>query len=352
MAEDLRENPPEHVSEKVGGPEGGTSGSNRRTRLTATLVLIATVPMLLLSGLILILFYISPVRFESLLARLPGETAIRTVLIFAPVTLLAIIVLALLYAFEKPAMEVTRPQVVRTQKLEREPLLLLAGLDVRRIAWWVFLLTSIGLLFLIPVRSAAFLSPEVFESFLSRFPGGRLISSLVHLGPVILLIIEMLALALFIGARVKRWGGERENAMPGMKWLRKVGPTRLAVGMVLAFSLPILLLSLASLFLFFTRAEAFLRRIAGLSGETALRMGLIFIPACLIIVVVLALLFLIKGQSEVEMVPDRMITTTSSGSSSWDIFLWYLSWIFVWTIALAGATILGLVTGTGVLVLK
>jgi hypothetical protein len=352
MAEDPQQISPERFKEEAGGPGGRIFGGSRGTRLTATLVLIATVPMLLLSGLVLILFYVSPTRFESLLAHLPGEAAIRTVLIFAPVTLLAIIVLALLYAFEKPTAEVTRPQVVRVRESRRESLSLFAQLDVQRFAWWILLLTSFGLLFLVPVRSAAFLSPELFERFLSRFPGERLLSTLVHWGPLILLIIVMIAVAVFIGARMRRAGGEREVIMPGMRWLRKVGPARLAVVIVLTFSLPILLLSLASLFLFFTRAEVFLKWISGLSGEIALRMGLIFIPASLIIVVVLALLFLIKGRSEAEALPGHMLTTNGDGSSSWDVFLWYLSWIFVWTIAQAGSTILGLIMGMGVLLLR
>ena len=96
--------------ENVTNEEGKATASF--TRITATAVLVIAIPSLLLSSSALAVFYLAPDRFESILARLPGEAAIRTVLIFAPVTLLAIIVLALLYAFEKPPVELTRPVVV------------------------------------------------------------------------------------------------------------------------------------------------------------------------------------------------------------------------------------------------
>ena len=130
------------------------------------MVLIAAIPMLLLSSLALIVFYAAPERFDSILARLPGETAIRTILIFAPVTLLAIIVLALLYAFEKPSTEVTRPQVLQSSDAAREPMTWMDRLNIQRIVWWVLLLTFVILLMLIPIRAAAFLSPACLQTSL------------------------------------------------------------------------------------------------------------------------------------------------------------------------------------------
>ncbi len=74
----------------------------QRSRVVATLVLVPAVPMLLLSIASLGLFYLAPVRFGQLISRLPGESLIRTALVFAPATLFAIVVLATLYAVEKP----------------------------------------------------------------------------------------------------------------------------------------------------------------------------------------------------------------------------------------------------------
>ncbi len=322
------------------------------TRWAASAVLIVAIPLLLLSSLALAVFYAAPTRFESILARLPGEAAIRTVLIFAPVTLLAIIVLALLYAFEKPSVEVTRPQVAHPLDAVREPATWFGKLDIQRITWWILLLTFTILLVLIPVRSAAFLSPTLFENFLGRYPGEKLLDFVIHYGPIILVAVEAIAVLLFVGVRIKPRGGEREILMPGMRWLRKVGPTRLAVGTVLIFSLPILLVSLTSLILFFIQTERFVNLINRLPGEVPLRMGLIFIPASLIIVVALAVLFLIRQRSGLEMPSEGIGSTVMRGRVNWGLLLWYLSWILTWVIGLSGATIGGLVVGVMVLILR
>ena len=95
MTDDMRSSRRDHEM-------GSGFGNTGPTRLVATLVLIPTVPMLLASIAALALFYIAPVRFGNLINRLPGETFIRTALFFAPATLFAVVVLAALYALEKP----------------------------------------------------------------------------------------------------------------------------------------------------------------------------------------------------------------------------------------------------------
>ena len=72
------------------------------SKFVATAVLVPAVPMLLLSIASLGLFYLAPVRFGEIISRLPGKSLIRTALVFAPATLFAIVVLALLYAVEQP----------------------------------------------------------------------------------------------------------------------------------------------------------------------------------------------------------------------------------------------------------
>jgi hypothetical protein len=75
-------------------------------------VLIPAVPLLLISVAALAVFYTMPTRFNAWLSRLPGDDLLRTALIFAPATLVAIIVMAVLYANDAPrreAVEATRP---------------------------------------------------------------------------------------------------------------------------------------------------------------------------------------------------------------------------------------------------
>ncbi|MEJ2571866.1 MAG: hypothetical protein P8Y98_15135 [Anaerolineales bacterium] len=66
---------------------GGANDAGRTPRLVATLVLVPSVPMLIVSIAALALFYLAPTRFGNLIDRLPGETFIRTALVFAPATL-------------------------------------------------------------------------------------------------------------------------------------------------------------------------------------------------------------------------------------------------------------------------
>ena len=85
MTQDRQQKKPEGGMDpikRVGGEEQTSASSY--TRLAATVILVVAVPLLLLSSSALAFFYIAPTRFESFLARLPGEAAIRTVLIFAP----------------------------------------------------------------------------------------------------------------------------------------------------------------------------------------------------------------------------------------------------------------------------
>jgi hypothetical protein len=340
------------TSQIEGMEKEGSIAVSHYTRWAASAVLVMAVPLLLFSSLALVIFYAAPARFESILSRLPGEAAIRTVLIFAPVTLLAIIVLAVLYAFEKPSVEVTRPQVVRSMDVLREPITWFDKLNIQRITWWILLLTFAMLLVLIPARSAAFLSPTRFENFLGRYPGKEALNFIVHSGPIVLLVVEVFAVILFVGTRIKPMANEREVLMPGMRWLRKIGPTRLSVGIVLVFSLPILLVSFTSLFLFFTRTESLLLWIDRLPGEVPIRMGLVFIPVSLIIVVALAVLFLIRQRSSMDVLSREPSAPSKGLKFNLDLLLWYLTWILAWVITLASATIVGLVIGLMVLILR
>ena len=86
-------------------PERTRASRPRRgstTRWVAGLLLVPSVPLLLLSVAALGLFYVAPQRFGELLERLPGDQYLRSALAFAPAVLLAFVVLAILYALERP----------------------------------------------------------------------------------------------------------------------------------------------------------------------------------------------------------------------------------------------------------
>jgi hypothetical protein len=135
-------------------------------------------------------------------------------------------------------------------------------------------------------------------------------------------------------------------------WLGKVGPERLAVGTVLLFIIPMLIISLVALTGFLARPSRVLDLLTQLPKEVILRLGLLFLPSSLFIVVVLAVLFL----------PRRLLSDGSrermfkqSGSFIDRISqsaITYGSWILYGGLAVALAVILGLVVGVVVLLLR
>ena len=182
------------------------------TRLLATLVLIPTVPMLFASVAALALFYIAPVRFGNLIGRLPGETFIRTALFFAPATLFAVVVLATLYALEKP---------VDAAPSERIP----GRLPWPQARWaaWVTLVPVVpALLASTALLGLSFVSPGRFDRLIEPLPGERFIRPMVLPLPLLLFGIALVA---------------TYYAIP-----RKPGLARLAVSVVLIVEVPMLLL--------------------------------------------------------------------------------------------------------------
>jgi hypothetical protein len=336
----------------TGSSNRASNGGARYTRIAATIVLLVASPMLLLSGSALALFYASPDRFNNILARLPGEAAIRTMLIFAPAALLAIIVLALLYAIEPPTLEITRPQPVPK-----------AGTITSEIGWltyerrvsissWLLLLTIPVTLLIVSVRSASFLSPAQFDNFIGRIPGGSLLEFFIGAGFILLLAAGLVGLIVFSGLNVGERGEDRRFSLKVRSWLERIGPERLAVGTVLLFSLPMLILSLLGLTGFLARPSRVLDLLTQLPKEVILRLGLLFLPSSLFIVVVLAVLFL----------PRRLLTEGARerlfrpAGSHIDRFFQYLvsygSWILYGGLTVALAVVLGLVVGVIVLLLR
>jgi uncharacterized membrane protein len=162
----------------------------------------------------------------------------------------------------------------------------------------------------------------------------------------------LLGVLLYSGGREQVEVRERSFAHKVRDWIGNIGPERLAVGAVLLFSIPMLVISLLALTGFFLRPTRVLDLLTQLPKEVILRLGLLFVPSSLFIVVVLAVLFL----------PRRLIAEVSRMSSSdsipstFDKIFQYLtsygSWILLGGLTVALAIFLGLVVGVVVLMLR
>ena len=239
------------------------------TRLLATLVLIPTVPMLLASVAALALFYLAPTRFGNLLSRLPGDDVIRMALVFAPATLLATAILALLYAIEAP------PEAApRTREEGRAAPARWSALQLAR---WALTLAVPALFLAVSVSVLSFVAPSRFESFIERLPGTSYLWMGIRAAPALALgvVLAAVSLALFSGGRA----GQRDLL-------------RLSVGLILLPTVPMFLLSLAALAFFQFFPGRFASLIARLPEEAFLRLVLLAAPAILIVVLILAGLYL------------------------------------------------------------
>lgn len=277
------------------GQVGSDGGSNVSSRMVATLVLISTVPMLVASIAALALFYLAPTRFGNLIARLPGETFIRTALVFAPATLFAVVVLAALYALEKPERDRIPPRLVTG--LER-PALLKEGrrllLNSTRIARVVLVSAVPALLFSTALWALSFISPGRFDRLMEPLPGDRFLRPLVGVAPIFLFVVVLVAAYA---------GDQRAQRRVVIERL-----TRKAVNAVLVSAVPALLLSLAVFALSFLSSDGFERLVKRLPFDEFVRLALAFAPAVLLAVVLLALLYLRRPQPE-SVTPSKEVRT-------------------------------------------
>ena len=140
-----------------------------RTRMLASLVLVPAVPLLLASVVALAAFYAAPHRFGAWLAKLPGDTYLRTALIFAPASLLAVVVMATLYLRDSSRDEMRGAQVetglaraARLSLLVSGPLLALTGMH----------------------RAALYLDAERVNRWLDALPGTTYLTQVLDLAPL------------------------------------------------------------------------------------------------------------------------------------------------------------------------
>lgn len=251
--------------------------SSRATRAVAVLVLIPGIPMLLASVAALVLFYLAPDRLGRLLARLPGQDVIRTLLFFAPVTLFAVVVLAILYARDQPRIPppVPQPTLRRAAPVTAwllsitVPLLLTSG-----VAW-----------------AARFLAPGRFGRMLEALPGTEYLQHLVSVAPPMLLAIVVATLLAHLSGLRQR----AEAAEAAISWSAlPLALAKLAATLVLLPSLPLLLLSSAGLALYYFEPDLLLTIAAKLSQATVLRLGVLIFPLSLLALIFLAGLILVS----------------------------------------------------------
>ena len=260
------------------------------TRWAAGAVLLLSMPMLLGSLGALLLFYLSPERFNALLTRLPGDQFIRSSLAFAPASLFAVVILATLYILERPREPALAPELEPTQpgaavraRSRREALLKWSF----RLAVAAFLGSTFTLLL-------SFVAPGRFWDLLSFLPGQQYIRWLVQIAPG-------LAFLWLVGTRalsIKSREVEPLTARPFLPF------SRFTVGLVLSVSIPLFLASVAALGLFYLSPERFEALLLRISEGSFLRLTLISAPALLLAVVLLAGLYLLGRSWESPPVSD------------------------------------------------
>lgn len=255
-------------------PAQGAANQKVPTRLLAILALVPTVPMLLASVGALALFYVAPTRFDGWIARLPGESFIRAALFFAPATLFAVVVLAALYALERPVEAVPQPLLKQPSGDRLRPLV---GLAAR----WALAPSAVGLLGSVAVWGLSFAAPGRFAAFIDPLPGTRYLERLVDLAPMGFLVLFLALTILAVGKLPGESPGQRRSRL-----------LRLGMILTLTFTVPALFGALLALALSVVDADSFTRLLERLPMESIVRVGLIFTPAVLFAVVFLALLVL------------------------------------------------------------
>ncbi|MEW6568458.1 MAG: hypothetical protein AB1449_09910 [Chloroflexota bacterium] len=255
-----------------------TRGSSRATRTVAVLVLIPGIPLLLASVAALVLFYLAPDRLARLLAQLPGQEIIRTILFFAPVTLFAVVILAVLYARDEP-----RVPASTAHRVPSAPIPLTA---------WLLWITVPLLLISGAAWAARFIAPGRFGSLLDPLPGTTYLQWLVSAAPPLLLAIVVGTLVVHVVRRAPLPAAVEVEAAPWSSLSLTLA--KMAAGLVLLPAIPLLLLSSGGLLLYYFQPDL-LAAIAGkLSQATVLRLGVLVFPVSLLALIFLAGLTLVS----------------------------------------------------------
>jgi len=255
------------------------------SKLVATLVLVPAIPMLLLSVVSLGLFYLAPVRFGEIISRLPGESLIRTALVFAPATLFAIVVLAVLYAVEQPVEGRVR---TRSPGIDQPTRILL-----QQTSRWLLTPVVLASILSLGLWALSFVSPTRFDRLLAPLPGDSYWKPLVPIAPWLLFPLTMLLAYLTFNTAAKEDISTEKRARKRSRSLLDS-----SVSAILTFALPALLASSAALIGYVLRPERVSSILERLPFDSLVRLILLFAPPTLFAVVVLAVLFLLGSRRE------------------------------------------------------
>lgn len=256
------------------------------SKFVATLVLVPAVPMLLLSVVSLGLFYLAPVRFGEIISRLPGESVIRTTLVFAPATLFAIVVLAILYAVEQPV----EVQARLRRRVQRKPV----GDVLKRTGQWLLGPTALASIVSLGLWALSFVSQDRYNRLLAPLPGDSYWKPFVPLAPWLLFPLTLLLAYLAFGPGAPRELPSTDDR--GRERRRSMLDT--SVSVLLAFALPALLASSAALIAYRLQPDRIGDLLARLPFDSLVRLLLIFAPPTFFSVVMLAGLFLMGSRRE------------------------------------------------------
>lgn len=318
-------------------PSGSTRPSARlpgrtrsASRAIALVVLVPTVPLLLLSVTALAAFYLAPERFTALLERLPGTEFLRVALIFSPVTLFGVVLLAVLYALEPVR---ARPEAEARPAPDGAPALRLLASAALAVGLPLLLLSAAGWVL-------SFVAPGRFGQLVEHLPGKAVLTAALPYAPFILLIL--CAGAVLILASGPAW---RRPHLPDI--------TRWSVRLILLASLPLLGLTIGGLSLFYAQPEWGERLVAKLGVSAFVKIGLVFAPAVLVALVGLASLYLARTravQSPAEMTTTNGETPTATVEAP-ARFGW-AAWALVAALAASSMAALGVTLAVVYLLLR
>jgi hypothetical protein len=292
----------------------------------ALFVLVPALPMLLLSVLALAAFYLKPDRFTALLERLPGTEFLRVALIFAPATLFGVVLLAALYALEP-----TAPRPAEQMPARR------SGVSAGRMLASVAFAVSLPLLLLSAGGWVlSFVAPGRFAMLTEPLPGTDLLKSALPSLPFIFLIICVGAVLV-----LARGAGRRPLDAPDV--------TRWSVRLILMAALPLLALTLGGLVLFYAQPEWGQRLVDKLGVTAFVKLVLVFGPAVLIALVVLASLYLARPRIVVGPLVEKApqaVARPLARRTTWS------SWAFAAALAASSMMALGVTLAVVYLLLR
>jgi hypothetical protein len=245
--------------------------------------------------------------------------------------LFAVVVLALLYAFERPTPSIARAEYGRGVDV---PITTGKEVGARFYARWLARLSLapavLALLASTGLWALSFISPTRFDRLLTPLPGDRYLRPLVPWAPIGFFIIVLLGIY---------------HALDGRSFTRGVGrtshPVSFAVAVVLVSAAPILFFTMAALGLYYLSPPRFEQVLARLPFDEFTRLVVTFAPAALFALVLLAILYLQKQRIRTTQ-SMKINTVRQMGISFQELRSTIAVWVLVGGLILTAAVGLGL----------